>query len=606
MILQNTWGLLALLAVPVIIILYLLKQKHEEYITSSLRLWQTALQDVEANAPWQKLKRNILMFLQIAAIVLLALILSEPFLRGGGKSGGAAMIVIDCSLSMQSTDIQPSRFEAAKKDALKLVEASSPGTSFSLIASDSKPYIVLHKVDDKNRVIQEIKNLRVTDTAEDPDRTVELVDMLIREDPEILTSWFGDGVRPALGDTASYFSYNRNGDNYAVTLLTQRKHQSGQTMTVLSRIANFSLREAELDVSLYSDGNFVDARRVSVDAGKIESVYWTDIPESSSKLECTIDTEDVLKKDNTAGVINHTNKTARVLLATKKNIFLEKVLGLLPSLELFRTDIEDMDEFIGYDLYIFDGEMPEVLPEDGHVILFNPPENKYFSFAGLSEQTEIRSTKHRLYNNLKQEISFGAFKTNLIQLPEWGNPLMENGDGITAFEGYLGSNRIMAFGFDLHETNLPVQPFFPVIMTRAVQELLPGGADAISAVNAGESIELSVDPEAREVFVITPDSGKIMIAPPFPVTAFNGTEQIGTYIIEQQLEKETLSQQFFVNAPSEREFALSQKNTGVQQNHNMEPSGRPPLGWNLKMPLLWILLAILLIEWWVYANGSAV
>ena len=194
MILQNPWGLLALLAVPVIIILYLLKQRHEEYITSSLQLWQSALQDMEANAPWQRLKKNILMLLQIAAVIALALLLSEFFLKGGGNKNTKVLLVIDCSLSMQSADMRPSRFEAAKRDALELVKAGGPGTSFSLIASDSTPRIVFHKVDDKNRALQEINNLNVTDTAEDPERTVELVNMLTREDAEIRISWFGDGA----------------------------------------------------------------------------------------------------------------------------------------------------------------------------------------------------------------------------------------------------------------------------------------------------------------------------------------------------------------------------------------------------------------------------
>jgi len=606
LILQNPLGLLALLAVPVIIILYLLKQKREEYIVSSLQLWQAALQDVEANAPWQRLKKNILMILQILAVTLLAIIISEPILRGAGNKEGAVLLVIDCSLSMQSADTQPSRFEAAKKDALKLVEGAGRGTSFSLIASDSTPYIVLHKSDDKNRVMQEIKNLKVTDTAEDPEGTAELVKMLVRENPEIRVKWFGDSVSPVSGDNISYYSYNKNGDNYAVTLLALRKPNSGGGMTALSRIANFSHREAELDVSLYTDGAFFDARRVKVGPGKSESVYWTDIPESAQRVECTVDTADVLPKDNTAGVMVYSDKTAKVLLATKKNIFLEKVLGLIPGLELYRTDMEDIDEFAGYDLYVFDGEMPEELPEDGHIMLFNPPENKYFSVAGLSEYTEIRSTKHRIYNNLKREASFSALKTGLYHLPQWGDPLMENDEGTVAFEGYFDNRRIMVFGFDLHETNLPVQPFFPVIMARAVQELLPGGAGEIPAVYAGDSVELSAVPEARKVLVIAPDGNETLLAPPFPVTAFDGTGKTGIYTIEQQLENETIRQQFFVNAPSEREFALSERIADGQQEGNSETAGRPLHGWSLKVPLLLLFLCILLVEWWVYANGIAV
>ncbi|MEN6316406.1 MAG: BatA domain-containing protein [Clostridiaceae bacterium] len=616
MILQFPWGLLALLAVPVIIILYLLKQKHEEFITSSLYLWQNALQDIEANTPWQRLKKNILMFLQIFAVILLALILSEPVIQNIGSRGGAVMLVMDCSLSMQSTDMKPSRFEAARADAVKLVEACRDGTEFTVIASGSTPYIVIHKTTNSNNVIREINNLKATDTAEDPDGTAELVQSLVRDNAEIQIYWFGDGTDPVsgnnavyYGDNARYYSYNRNGDNYAVTLLSQRKNQNSREITALSRIANFSKQDAELDVSLYADGNFFDARRVKVGAGKSESIYWAGIPDSVYRLECRIDTEDILLKDNIAGVMVQTEKNGKVLLATEKNVFLEKILSLMPNLDVYRTGMDDADELKGYDLYIFDGKLPAKLPEDGHAILFKPSGNEYFSLSGMSEYTVIRSASHRLYNNLKQDISFDAMKTDLFRLPEWGSPLMENDEGITAFEGFLGRRRIMVFGFDLHETNLPVQPFFPVIMTRAIQELLPGGYNEITAVNAGDSFDLSVDPEAKEVYAVGPDGNRTRIAPPFPVTSFSGTTQIGVYELEQQLENETVKQQFFVNAPSEKEHALSAAASELSDDQDVGEGWeerRVSGGWSLKMLLLWVLLAILAIEWWVYSNGTTI
>lgn len=606
MILHFPWGLLALLAVPVIILLYLLKQKHEEVITSSLYLWQNALQDIEANTPWQRLKKNILMVLQIFAVMLLALILAEPFLQNAYNKDGAVMLVMDCSLSMQSTDINPSRFEAAKKDAIKLVEACRTGTEYTVVTSGSTPYILLHQAGDRNKVIQEINGLKVTDAAEDPDGTIELVQSLIRENSKMQVNWFSDGSRPLSNENVQYYSYDRNGDNYAVTLLTQRKLQNGQGITALSRIANFSLQDAELDVSLYTDGSFFDARRVEVGAGNSESVYWTEIPESVSRLECRIDTEDVLEKDNTAGVMVYSNRVGKVLLATKNNIFLEKVLGLMPNLDVYRTGMEDINELKGYDIYVFDGELPERLPEDGHTILFHPPQNEYFTSSGESEYTEIRSVRHSLYNNLNQDISFSAMKTDVYQLPEGGNPLMENNEGAAAFEGYLDKRRIMVFGFDLHETNLPVQAFFPVIMTRAVQELLPDDSNELSAVVAGDPIGLSVDPEASEVFVVDPEGSRTRIAPPFPATSFDGTAQIGTYILEQQLENKTVRQQFFVNAPSEKEFAISAARSFEKQEREVEGDRKTLVGQSLKMILLWALLAILIIEWWVYSNGIAI
>lgn len=602
----SPWGLLALLGVPMIIILYLLKQRHTDYSISSLYLWQNAVQDLEANAPWQKLRKNILMFLQILAIILLALILAEPFIKTGKNQDEKVLLVMDCSFSMQSTDLKPSRFETAKKDAGELVESYGSETRFSIIASGRNPYIVQHLVDDKNKVLQEIKNMRVTDCVADMEGTSQLVDSLIRQNPEMKVHWFGDEINPPSYEQIKYYSYNRNGANYAVTMLSRRKLENQQVMTVLSRIANFSLEDAELDVSLYTDGKLFDARRVKVGAGSRESLYWQGIPESVTQLECRIDTEDSLQKDNYAGEMVYPDKTGQVLLVTEKNVFLEKVLSLMPNLELYRTTVEDIDQLEGFDLYIFDGIMPERIPEDGHSMLFAPPANEYFLVLEQMEYASIKPSTHEFFNDLRQDMSFGAVKTDLYRLPEWGNPVMQTEKGVAAFEGYTGKNRLMVFGFDLHQTNLPVKPFFPILMTRAVEALIPGNMQKLSSVYAGDSIELPIDPEAREVYVTTPNDNKIHIAPPFPVPAFDETLEIGIYTLEQQMGNDIIQHRVFVNAPSEREFALSGHSLPAQKERGIEESTGTSGGWNLKSLLLWLLLAILIVEWGVYTNGNTV
>ena len=82
---QPLLGLLALLAVPIILLMYLLKQKYKEKQVPSLYLWEKVLTQTKAQEPWQKLRKNLLMFLQIAAALLLARSLSH------GKNTGAGL-----------------------------------------------------------------------------------------------------------------------------------------------------------------------------------------------------------------------------------------------------------------------------------------------------------------------------------------------------------------------------------------------------------------------------------------------------------------------------------------------------------------------------------
>ncbi|MGD8603058.1 MAG: BatA domain-containing protein, partial [Anaerolineales bacterium] len=72
---------------PVIIAMYLLKLRRSEQEVASLYLWQRMVQDIEANAPWQKLKSNLLLFLQLLIVAALILALARPFTWGEGSIG---------------------------------------------------------------------------------------------------------------------------------------------------------------------------------------------------------------------------------------------------------------------------------------------------------------------------------------------------------------------------------------------------------------------------------------------------------------------------------------------------------------------------------------
>src|ERR1043165_5043281 len=100
---------------PIIVAMYLLKLRREERMVSSTFLWQRMVRDVEANAPWQKLRRNLLLLLQLLLLLLLALALARPFFRTTGIAGRNLIVIVDRSASMLANDAAPTRLEAAKQ-----------------------------------------------------------------------------------------------------------------------------------------------------------------------------------------------------------------------------------------------------------------------------------------------------------------------------------------------------------------------------------------------------------------------------------------------------------------------------------------------------------
>src|SRR5215510_11731441 len=114
----NFWPALAAagIVVPSLLVLYFLKLRRREMPVSSTLLWKKAIQDLQVNAPFQKLRRNLLLLLQM--LLLLVLALSRPVANYSRGAGESTVIVIDRSASMSARDIdggKRTRLEEAKR-----------------------------------------------------------------------------------------------------------------------------------------------------------------------------------------------------------------------------------------------------------------------------------------------------------------------------------------------------------------------------------------------------------------------------------------------------------------------------------------------------------
>ena len=67
-------GFLALVGIPILILMYLLKQKYKEQEVSSLFLWKKAESFSMAQQPFQKLKKNLLMFFTLGYLSMYVLL----------------------------------------------------------------------------------------------------------------------------------------------------------------------------------------------------------------------------------------------------------------------------------------------------------------------------------------------------------------------------------------------------------------------------------------------------------------------------------------------------------------------------------------------------
>src|SRR5947207_15150347 len=112
----------ALAGVPVgIIALYFLKLRRRPVRVPSTLLWRRSLEDLHVNSLFQRLRRNLLLFLQLLAVGLAMLALTGPRVRGTAGQGQRYVIAVDNSASMMATDVSPTRLARAKDEAKKIV-----------------------------------------------------------------------------------------------------------------------------------------------------------------------------------------------------------------------------------------------------------------------------------------------------------------------------------------------------------------------------------------------------------------------------------------------------------------------------------------------------
>lgn len=589
---------------PIILLMYLLKQKHENYSISSILLWQQALKDIEANAPWQKLKRNLLMLLQLLIVSLLIVALAEPFIVSEEGHVNDFILVLDSSASMQMEDVSPSRFEAAKREMIKIVENSRPGTRFSVIGMGYTGSVFASKSSDRGTVINAIKKITVTNGVANDRAVRAILRPILAQSQNVQVMLFGDRMYPIADSHFQFVPLAGANHNAAVTLLSYTIQ--AEKMTVLSRIANYASVPKTLSLSLYGDEKVLDARDIKLGAGETEDVYWQLPANAVRLLSCQIDTEDDLALDNTARTVVNTQEVKKVLLVTERNVFLEKVLTLMPGLEVFKTNLENGDISEGYRLYIYDGYVPRLLPKDGNILVFNPPaENTLIDVKGeYAHPSTVEKTGHPLTEYV-EDFDFAISSIKEVSVPEWGETALKVGDKPAIIAGQKDNQRIIIVGFDIHRTDMPLKPVFPIMMNNFINWLMPFQSQETINILANEDAVLHILPETEAVNIVTPTGKDVKVAPPFPVAPFRQTHEIGFYTLAQKAAQQERYDFFAVNFPADSESGIFEQDLAVQNDQeNLEPiESSVHVGYNLGWVCTLLALIFAAGEWWVYNNG---
>ncbi len=607
--------------IPVVIVFYLLKRKRVIRLVSSTVLWQKFLAETQASAPFQKLRKNWLLILQIILLVLAVLALTRPFFVGTARPSHYRVIILDASASMQATDEKPSRFEKARAEALRLV-----GGLTNIVGgiSDNDQVVVLQAganaevkqtaTGDKAALRRAIQSCTPSDSPTRLSAALKMAEALVREkgkdsSPEI--HLFSDGAAPELGDfenKALPLIYHRIGtgnNNVGITTLDARANPEDATQrAIYTSVVNFSSNNISTELELLFENRLVDARSITLKSGETSPQIFLASQPRDGVFTVRINAKDDLAVDNQASIVSLLPKPVKILLISKGNRLLEKALRAAPKVEL-ATANNLTDEAEGFDFVVLDDVTPLVWPQKNVLAIHVANTNWFDSWSEVEGPAIVdwKSThpllRYASFDNV-QIVSSLAVKT-----PTWAVSLVDAPQTPLILAGELKRQRIVWVGFDILESHWPLRISFPIFIENAVDWLNPANAkNSQLLVKAGEPFRLSLPQPVSGAEIILPDDSKKTLAVDAGANeiVFGETFRQGTY----RLRAGTNVAVFCVNLLDAAESNIKPREE-LQLGKYAKVTATTVQRANMELwrTLAALGLAVLLFEWWYYHRRTA-
>ncbi len=548
-------ALAGLLFIPLVVAFYLLKLRRDQAIVPSTLLWQRLVADVEANAPWQKLRRSLLLLIQLLLVIILALLAARPFVERPAGLARDLVVVVDTSASMQAVDVTPSRLDAAKQAAIDALRDLPSGGKVSVIAAGRTARVVANGTSDLARVRQAILGIEATNAVGDLGDALRLASALAARsgDAEILVATDAAlAVSPtgSLDAPVRVLPVGRDSKNQAIVALAVRQMPSGLAHSVFVSVANLDLAPAERRIEVWVDGTLREARDVTLDPQARTDVSLDDIDDQDTPatvVEVRLAAKDAsssvapdsLAVDDRAWAVVPPSELRTILLVSEGDPYLETALSFLPNTELYGVTPAKYGPTTKpelFDLIIFEGFVPADLPAKPILVIAPPRTSDVGQVTGNLTSPGIGSLNPddpilRYVDLATVHIS----EAKRLVLPAWAREVIPGpGDAPLLYAGLREGYATAVLAFEPRRSDLPLQVAFPVLLANLAGELFGRSATPAEAVAPGSPVSLPIPAGAIGVRVQRPDGSVDELVAPAGAggsVTFSRTELLGIYTV---------------------------------------------------------------------------
>lgn len=602
------YGLWGLVGIPILIIVYLIKNKYTEQTVASTYLWTLSNRFLKKRRRISRFSGFIALLLQLAAIAAISIAIAHPVVTLPGAAGDY-FFILDGSGSMSFAEGEESRFDRAKSKISEVIADSKDGSRYSLVLVCETNTLLFDKTEDKDAALKLLLGAEVGSAEGDLDAALSSAQEYFSENASASIYLATDKAHSG-SENLTVWDMSEGEVNYAITDLDYAINSAEEKTVVIGNAVSYSGAQT-VTVKLYVDGveTPVSEAELELDSDAPTAFSLTVNTVSFDTLRVALDVTDSQPSDNSATLYGVERENSfDTLIVSDAPFFIEMAVAAAGDADITVISTEDFDGQSGYGLYIFDSFTPSEIPRDGTVWFINPGGS--VSGAGFAVQGEIELDASGALElsqssaSLVKKLTAGMTGEDLAVIRYQKCGLNRNFSTLLSYKGnpmvFTGTteygSREVVFAFDLHNSNFPLSMDFIVLIENLLDYSFPTVVEK-TLYYAGEEASVNVIAGCESIRIDSPSGEVSYLGVGSEVAAFTLSE-VGSYQVTMTVGGSPREINIFSQLPeAERDpaaFGEALRISGEASSFGLD-------GFYDDLTILFIALAIIFsADWMVY------
>jgi hypothetical protein len=265
---------LGLLAVP-IVLFYILKIRLRRVPVSTTIFWRQIFDEKQPRSLWQQLRHWLSLLVQLLLLMLLVIALTDPSFSWERLQARRMVLVVDNSASMNATDVEPTRFIQAQREARRVIAGIRLRDELAIIAAASKPQVVCGFTRHRGTMTDKLQSIPATDGPTRVHDAVDLARRLLGDHPRGSVVLCSDGCFENVESLRNLPNLDwrvvgRSSSNVGITRWQVRRSLVDPIgYEILAEVSNLSEEAVQCRLEIDLNGLPVDVLPLELAAGQV-------------------------------------------------------------------------------------------------------------------------------------------------------------------------------------------------------------------------------------------------------------------------------------------------------------------------------------------------